>query len=286
MNDFPLSLEVPVARHEARRRATGNMESPVAGAEGSVMTAPAAARFEYRDKKLGDARSISVATELDVFNPTSTTVLLLRAARRFLEHHAPPRSVLDLGCGCGIVGTVLAQFLPASAHVCASDLSAAAVRLSRINAEQNGVHMDCRCGSLFEPWAGERFDLIVDDIAGIAEPLARVSGWYPPVVPSEAGRDGTRWILEVLDQAPDFLAPGGLLIFPVATLSREEPVLERARARFAGVEQVEELWYPLCPGLLAHLADVEALAAEGVIRIEKRGSRWCWAVRVFVAYRP
>jgi SAM-dependent methyltransferase len=277
MKDFPLSREAPFAPHEA-----GGMEFPIPGAAGSLAP-PAAAEFEYRDKKLGDARSISVATVRDVFHPSSTTVLLLRAARRFLEHRPPPRSILDLGCGCGIVGVVLAQFLPTSVRVCASDLSAAAVRLSRDNAEQNGVRLDCRRGSLFEPWTGERFDLIVDDVAGVAEPLARASGWYPAAVPSEAGRDGTRWVLEVLDQAPDFLAPGGRLIFPLLTLSREEPVLERARARFADVEQVEEQWYPFCPELVEHFAEVEALAAEGTIRTEKRGSRWCWATRIFSA---
>lgn len=274
MENLAQSLEAPLARHEARGRAPDGMESPLPGAG-----------FAYRDKRLGDTRSITVATAPDVFYPTSTTGLLLRAARRHIDQRPPPRSVLDLGCGCGIVGVVLAHFLPAGVHVCASDLSAAAVRLSRENAERNGVRVDCRRGSLYAPWAGERFDLIVDDIAGVAESLARASGWYPAEVPSDAGLDGTRWILEVLERAPDFLVPGGLLVFPLLTLSREAPVLERARARFARVEQVEEQWYPLCPELLAHFDEVEALAAEGVIRIEKHGSRWCWATRIFAAYR-
>src|SRR6266705_2599567 len=178
---------------------------------GPLVTASVPTEFSYRDKKLGDTDAVTVATAPDVFHPTSTTVLLLRASPR----------------------------------VCASDLSAAAVRLARHNAQRNGVTLDCRRGSLFEPWAGERFDLIVDDVAGVAESIARASGWYPPAVPSDAGPDGTRWILEVLERAPDFLAPRGQLVFPVLTLSREATVLERARARFATVEQVEEQWYPL-----------------------------------------
>ena len=237
--------------------------------------------FAYRDKKLGDAEAVTVITAPDVFHPTSTTVLLLRAARRALGQ--PPRSVLDLGCGCGIVAVVLAKLLPPGTAVYASDVSAAAVRLTGLNAQRNGVSADCRCGSLFEPWARSRFELIVEDVAGVAEPLARTAGWYPPPVPSEAGRDGTRWILDILDQAPDYLAPGGQLCFPVLTLSREEQVVERARARFATVTQVEEQWYPLSEELLAHFALVEELAAEGSIRIERRGSRWCWATKIYVA---
>lgn len=245
------------------------------------MTAGLSREFAYRDKKLGDTETIRVAAAPDVFYPTSTTVLLLRAARRALGHR--PRTVLDLGCGCGVVGIVLAKCLPPDAAVSASDLSAGAVRLARHNAAQNAVQVDCRRGSLFEPWKDQRFDLIVDDVAGVAEPLARASGWYPPAVPSDAGPDGTRWVLDVLAQAPDHLTPSGMLIFPLLTLSREAAALEAARARFASVELVEEQWYPLTDELLAHLPLVEKLAEAGAVHIAKRGSRWCWATRVYVA---
>ncbi len=244
----------------------------------------APSEFSYRDKKLGDAEAITVATTPDVFHPTSTTVLLLRAARGALGQ--PCQSVLDLGCGSGVVAVVLARLLPPGASVYASDLSPEAVRLTSANAERNGVRIDSRCGSLFEPWEGQRFDLIVDDVAGVAEPLDRLSGWYPPGVPSEAGRDGARWILEILDRAPDHLSPGGRFVFPVLTLSREERILDRARARFAVVTQVEEQWYPFSDALAVHFSLIEELAREGNVRVEKRGSRWCWATKIYLAEGP
>src|SRR2546428_6892167 len=108
--------------------------------------------FAYRDRKLGDTEAITVATASDVFYPTSTTTLLLRAARRALVHR--PRSVLDLGCGCGIVAIVVAKCVASGALVCASDLSAGAVRLARYNASRTGAVVDCRRGSLFEPGGG------------------------------------------------------------------------------------------------------------------------------------
>ncbi len=240
------------------------------------------AGFSYQDKRLGDSEPISVATAPDVFYPTSTTVLLLRAARKALAERRP-RSVLDLGCGTGIVAVVLAKLLPADGVAFASDLSPAAVALARRNAEHNGVAVDCRSGSLFDPWRGQRFDLIVDDVAGVSEPLDRLSGWYPPAVPGAAGPDGARWVLEVLEQAPDFLTADGQLVFPVLTLSRERLVTDRARLRFAAVDQVEQQWYPLNEQLLEHLPLLEHLAAAGEIRMEKRGSRWCWATTIYVA---
>jgi precorrin-6B methylase 2 len=242
------------------------------------------AEFSYQDKRLGDTELVAVATAPDVFRPTSTTVLLLRAARKALAKHGV-HSVLDLGCGTGIVAVVLAKSLPADADVCASDLSSAAVALARRNAERHGTTVQCRSGSLFEPWRGHRFNLIVDDVAGVAEPLDRLSGWYPTQVPGSAGSDGTRWILEILDQAADFLAPGGLLIFPVLTLSREQLVTDRARSRFAAVELVEEQWYPVNEQLLEHLPLLEKMAAAGNVRVEKRGSRWCWGTQIYIAHR-
>ena len=84
------------------------------------MTTGLSREFAYRDKKLGDTETIHVSAAPDVFYPTSTTVLLLRAARRALGYR--PQTVLDLGCGCGVVGIVLAKCLPPEAVVHASDL--------------------------------------------------------------------------------------------------------------------------------------------------------------------
>jgi methylase of polypeptide subunit release factors len=246
------------------------------------MTAPA--EYVYRDKKLGDTTPITLETAPDVFRPTSTSVLLLRAARHLLQQQAAT-TVLDLGCGCGVVAIVLAS-VGNGAKVSASDLSAAAAKLTLKNAEKNGVSVETRAGSLFEPWAGRRFSMIVDDVAGVAEPLDRLSGWYPGDVPSEAGPDGTRWILEILDQAPNYLEPGGRFVFPVITLSREETILTRARERFGSVRLLEEQWYPLTEALTPHMPLIEQLVGEGRVRLQQQGSRICWATMIYLAEEP
>src|SRR3989442_4032107 len=144
------------------------------------MTAIAPLEFSYRDKKLGDTQAVSVVTAPDVFHPTSTTVLLLRAARRALAHGPPPRTVLDLGCGSGIVGVVLAKLLPPITHVCASDLSAAAVRLARHNAARNGVAVGGRRRRLFHPGARGGLHMNVSGVAGASEPVGRAARGAPP----------------------------------------------------------------------------------------------------------
>src|SRR5262249_37216481 len=105
-------------------------------------------------------------------------------------------------------------------------------------------------------------------------------------VPSEAGPDGTPWILEVLDRAADHLESRGRLVFPALTLSRDSSILSRARERFQTVTLLEEQWYPLSERLAGQMSLIEQMTAEGRVRLERQGSRWCWATMIYAAERP
>lgn len=240
--------------------------------------------FEYKDRNFGDTQAIVVATNPEVFYPTSTTNLLLAGVRKFVNQNAA--SALDLGCGCGIVAVVLAKLVLPKARVHASDISSAAVNLTKRNSEEMGVEIDCRCGSLFEPWQGMKFDVIVDDVAGMSEPVARHSRWYPPHIHSDAGEDGARWIVNILSEAPEYLSPRGQIFFPVLTLSCEAKILEAAQKSFAKVELLSEQWYPLGGDLLPHLELIQSLMAKGQVEIRQKGSRWLWATKIYRAHNP
>lgn len=111
----------------------------------------------------------------------------------------PVNAALDLGCGAGTLGALAASH---ARRVVATDVNPRAVAFSRFNAELNGLdHMECREGSLFEPVAGERFDLIVSN---------------PPYVISPAStfvyRDGGTAICRALVRgAPEHLTDDGWL---------------------------------------------------------------------------
>jgi methylase of polypeptide subunit release factors len=240
-----------------------------------------AGTFEYRDKSFGDNQGIRVATRPEVFQPTSTTTLLLAGVRRFGNQDAA--SALDLGCGCGIVAVVLKKLILPKTAVYASDISPEAVQLTRTNAENAGLNIDARCGSIFEPWKGMKFDLIVDDVAGMSEPIARRSSWYPPHISSDAGEDGTRWIVNILSRAAEFLTPGGQIFFPALTLSNEARIVDTARKHFEKVELITEQWYPLDSHLLPHLNMMEEFMERGLIELRQRGSRWLWGTKIYCA---
>jgi HemK-related putative methylase len=72
----------------------------------------------------------------------------------------PRTSVLDMGTGSGVCALFAARH---AARVVAVDISAAAVRCTRLNATLNELEerIDVRHGDLFSPVAGEQFDLVL-----------------------------------------------------------------------------------------------------------------------------
>jgi 16S rRNA G1207 methylase RsmC len=77
---------------------------------------------------------------------------------------AAPRTILDIGCGCGVIGIVLARLFP-DAQVYSVDRELLAVRYTRHNAELNHTPNVTAMGSVgLENVPAEPFDLIVANI--------------------------------------------------------------------------------------------------------------------------
>lgn len=116
----------------------------------------------------------------------------------------PAAGALDMGAGCGV------QALHLGAHcerIIATDLSARAVEILRFDAVLNGERWDVRSGSLFEPVAGERFDLIVSNPPFVITP--RVAG-VPLFEYRDGGMVGDCLVRTVVQQVEAHLEPGGV----------------------------------------------------------------------------
>ena len=79
----------------------------------------------------------------------------------------PAGRALDLGTGCGVQALHLTDHV---ADVVATDVNERALAMTRLNARLNEVDLDVRAGSLFEPVAGELFDLIVTNPPFVVSP--------------------------------------------------------------------------------------------------------------------
>lgn len=135
-------------------------------------------------------------------------VLGVGGASRTLAEIIMPIEVdraLDLGTGCGIQALLVARH---AGSVVATDISARALAYAELNAQLNGVsNIEFRLGSMFEPVAGEAFDLIVSNPPFVITPRAE---GVPEYEYRDGGLVGDALVEQFLRVAPSFLTPGGV----------------------------------------------------------------------------
>ena len=211
----------------------------------------------------------------DVFRPTSTSAMLAESL-----DVQPGEVVIDLGCGSGFFSILAAK--RGAAKVYAVDVMPQAVALTKRNAARNGVasRIEAFTVSLFQPLGDVRADLIVDDVSGIAEDVARVTPWYPAAIPS-GGPDGAEPTVAMLREAPQHLLPNGRLVFPIISLANEQRILAEAQRVFAQVQLRAQRLFPIPAMLQGALERLRISLQSGILRLVRRGSRLCWQLRVF-----
>ncbi|NLV55008.1 MAG: methyltransferase [Acidimicrobiales bacterium] len=129
-------------------------------------------------------------------SPASTTLAQMTIRR-------PVARALDLGTGCGIQSLLLAGHAD---HVVATDLNPRAVAMAGLTAGLNGLDLDLRTGSLYEPVADEKFDLIVTNPPYVMSPPTGERLVY-----REGLFSADELVRRVVVEGADRLAPGGVL---------------------------------------------------------------------------
>ncbi|WP_231332827.1 HemK2/MTQ2 family protein methyltransferase [Actinomadura graeca] len=188
--------------------------------------------------------------------------MLVRELRRSAV--APGARVLELGTGTGAVAVAAAR--GGARQVVAVDVAAGSVLAARLNTRVRGLPVQVRRGDLFDPVAGERFDVIVANppyVVGDADPArlrGRARAW-------EAGRDG-RWLLDrICAAAPEHLTRRGTLLLMQSSLCGVERTLEALEGAGLRVSVAARAREPFGPVMLARAA---ALEARGLLRPGQR----------------
>lgn len=207
------------------------------------------------------------------FKPTATSDFLIKAICQ--ESNSPVRTLLDLGCGIGVVGLALMKH-KVTEKLYASDLSPESVALTEYNCQQNNVDVDARVSDIFENWAGLKMDVIANDISGIAEDVAKASVWFDNV-PSNSGADGTDNVIKVIEQAKSFLNPNGVLYFPAISLSNCSKIIDAAKSQFNNVKKISSNPWFLPDEMTKDIDFLEIQAYKGNISYEvKFGKVICY----------
>jgi len=137
--------------------------------------------------------------------------------------------VLELGTGCGIQAILAAK---AEAEVIATDINPAALECTRANATVHGVEdrIELRLGDLFDPAAGECFDLVVFNPPYL--PVSRDEALNTPLdLAWEAGQDGRAVIDRFLRGLPNHLKPNGRALFVQSSLADISRTIRAMKAR-------------------------------------------------------
>ncbi|MGF3056507.1 DUF7059 domain-containing protein [Microbacterium sp. YY-01] len=120
----------------------------------------------------------------------------------------PVARALDVGTGCGIQALLLSR---RAEYVVATDVSQRALAYAEINALLAGIrNIEFRHGSMFEPVAGESFDLVVSNPPFVITPR---NDAVPTYEYRDGGLAGDRLIEQLVHEAPQFLTPGGVAQF-------------------------------------------------------------------------
>lgn len=225
-------------------------------------------------------RTIELHTNKCVFYPTSTTVSLFEACPAL-----DGKSVLDLGCGLGPIA--IAAVLNGASQVIASDVMAEACDLTKRNALLNRVNDKVTVieSDIFRSLKNYQFDIIISDVSGMADGVARLSPWFPHPIPT-GGQDGTDMAIAVLRDAEKYLVEGGQLIFPVLSLSRSEKILAAAEAAFPGrITQLIEKKIPFHNVLIQNMDLINMYKNNGIIDFELEFENPFWKLSIFSCIR-
>ncbi|UXH76292.1 HemK2/MTQ2 family protein methyltransferase [Roseateles amylovorans] len=179
-------------------------------------------------------------TDEDVFRPSEYTAALLRQLRL-----RPPCTgrVLEIGTGSGVVLAALAA--QGAREVVGVDIEPEAVRRTQALLQAQAVaHATVRCGDLWTPLAGERFDLVVfnppqlpvrdDGVAG-----HRLRTW------SDGGPHGRDVLDRFLDGLRDHLAPQASALITHSSFVGLDLTLERLRDRGLRAEVAQTVSVPV-----------------------------------------
>ncbi len=190
--------------------------------------------------------SLPLLVTPDVLTPRPETETLIEAALELAPQPDAELKILDIGTGSGAVALALASERP-KAWVTATDVSPAALAVARANAERLDLASRVRFleGSLYQPVAGERFDLVVSNPPYLSNAPGTAHAPELAHEPREAlfaAEQGLAVLRALAQGAAERLLPGGAAAFEVspeqadrvAGWCREAGLLDVAQRRDLG----------------------------------------------------
>ena len=152
-----------------------------------------------------------------VLIPRPETEHLLEEALRLMAQR-PDCQAADIGSGSGALAVAFARHQPGS-RVCATDISANALRVARKNAGRYDASIEFMLGDLASPILerGIKLDLLMANLpympSDYLQSLAVIK--YEPVLALDGGDDGLRYFRRLLAQVPQVCHAGAWVLLEI-----------------------------------------------------------------------
>ena len=174
--------------------------------------------------KLKKDKLIKLHEGKNVFKPTQTTQYLYSSVIK--DFPKKKISIADMGCGNGVLGIGLVKTFKHINLLLFSDISKEALIACKKNVKKNLIklkNIKYVESSVFSNFENIKFDIIINDISGISEEVAKISPWFSKVS-CESGLDGTKLTINFLKNYKKFLKKNGKVFFPIISLSNENKI--------------------------------------------------------------
>lgn len=154
----------------------------------------------------------------NVLIPRNDTEILVEIANDVLEQVSTNAyKVLDLCCGSGCIGISL-KLYHNDIDLTLSDVSKAALDVTRKNLERHDVKAKVVCDSLFAG-INEKQNMIVSNPpyieSRVIDTLMPEVKEYEPMLALDGGKEGMDFYNQIIEEAPSHLNVGGWLLFEI-----------------------------------------------------------------------
>lgn len=203
-----------------------------------------------------------------VFEPNLTSQLLASSIVSDIINKNKNFDILDLGCGCGIVGISVFKILDNKNNkLFFSDISESAISNTKANLIKHSLDAKVKKGSSFNPWSNQKFDLIIDDISAVSDKVANMSTWFKDIS-CDSGIDGSDLTLEILNKSDRFMNENSVLYFPILSLSNSNKILRIAKKKYKKIELLISKKWPLPKDMYKYYNELNLFKDKGYINFE------------------
>jgi SAM-dependent methyltransferase len=201
-----------------------------------------------------------------VFKENLTSKLLQREALIILRK-LKKKDICEIGCGDGNISSYLIKNQINKHHYFLSDISELAIKHAKKNIKYDKVIF--KAGSLFVPWKGKKFDIIISDVSSLSQVIANKSPWYQGVK-SNCGIDGLKNVDKIIKQLDKNLKPNGIFIIPLISLSNTDQLKKVLKLKFKIFKETKKIYWPIPLFFKQNIDLFDRLRKKKIIYYEKK----------------